>query len=122
MTVANSIDTSVFSQLIDSLGTFPARDSLYRTVEPVQTETGKGSSGGSYQDVDLSSYYSDIENSDLLTLVGENVKQASEALENAMMSALENGMSVEDVCNLKSCMAAYKASCYVAKSTFELSV
>jgi len=39
-----------------------------------------------------------------------------------MVSALENGMSVQDACNVNAALHAYHANCAVLKSTFELKI
>ena len=63
--------------------------------------------------MDLSGYYSTVE---------ENVVQSAKALDNAMVEAIQNGYSVQDACNIKLAEIAYKANCYVMKSTFELKI
>ena len=62
----------------------------------------------------------DIE--DLLTKAGQNVVTSAHALDEAMVNALANGYTVQDICNIKSAEFAYKANCSVFKSTFEISV
>ena len=78
-------------------------------------------------DVDLSNYYSNIRPEDLLNQVGRNVSKSAQDLDNAMVSALKNGFSVNDVCNIKLAQVAYKANAYVFNiankiSTFELKI
>ena len=111
------IDSSMYYNMIDSIGTFPTSASLYHTVEAAYSDAG-----GEEESVDLSDYYSDPERSDLFNDVAEMVKQSAEAVDNAMMAALENGMGVQDVVNMKLAMTAYKAMSQVAKSTFQLKV
>lgn len=73
--------------------------------------------------VDLSNYYNDVRPpEDLLTKAGQNVVDSAHALDNAMVNALANGYTVQDICNIKSAEFAYKANCSVFKSTFEISV
>lgn len=110
MNPISSIDSSIYSGLIESVQTFSTRQGLDRPVESVSENDSP---------VDLSGYY---QNTDLLTQVGENVAQSAEALNDAMVSALENGWSVQDVCNIKLAEQAYKANCKMFKSTFELRV
>ena len=48
--------------------------------------------------------------------------QAARDLDNAMVSALQNGYSVQDAVNIQLAKTAYEANARVAKSTFELSI
>lgn len=111
------IDSSMYLNMIDSIGTFPTRASLNQTVPAAYTQAEDFE-----EPVDLSNYYSDLANSDLLTEVANNVAQSAEDLDNAMIAALENGMGVQDAVNINCAMQAYKANAYVAKSTFELRI
>lgn len=110
------IDTSLYTNMIDNIGTFPSKTSLYQSVKPAYTEDDFSSP------VDLSNYYQNLANSDLLKEVANNVSASAEQLDNAMVAALENGMSVEDAVNINCCLNAYKANCKVAQSTFELRI
>jgi len=65
----------------------------------------------------------------LLANAGENVAKSAEDLDNAMVSAIENGYSVNDAVNIKLAQHAYAANCKVFNmiadmqtSTFELTV
>ena len=111
------IDSSVYAGLIDSIGTFPSKSSLTQAVPAAYTEAEDFSSG-----VDLSGYYSNIANSDLFREVANNVAESAATLDEVMVQALENGMSVEDAVNINCALHAYKANCAVAKSTFELKI
>ena len=111
------IDTSMYLNMIDSIGTYPTRASLNQTVSAAYTQAEDFE-----EPVDLSSYYSDLANSDLLEEVANNVAKSAEDLDNAMIAALENGMGVQDAVNVNCAMQAYKANAYVAKSTFELRI
>ena len=117
MSSISSIDTSIYSALIDSFYTMPSKDSYSKPVEAVDENISS-----SYESVDLSNYYSNIESTDLLTQLGQNVVRSAEELDNAMVSAIQNGFSVQDVCNMKLAEVAYKANCTVMKSTFELEI
>jgi len=111
------IDTSMYLNMIDSIGTFPSRASLTNTVPAAYTQPQDFE-----EPVDLSNYYSDLESSGLLEEVANNVAQSAEDLDNAMIAALENGMGIQDAVNINCAMQAYKANAYVAKSTFELRI
>lgn len=112
-----SVDTSIYSGLIDSVYTMPSKESYSKPVEAVEEEMPNG-----YESVDLSRYYSNVTPEDLLSQVGENVVKSAHDLDAALVSALQNGLTVNDICNIKSAQAAYKANCYVLKSTFELQI
>lgn len=115
MTVS-PIDSSTYSYIIDSIATFPRSTSLSQTVSAAYTEDDFSSP------VNLSNYYSDLENSDLLKEVANNVSESAENLDNVIMQALNNGMGIEDAINVNKALNCYKANCVVAKSTFELKI
>ncbi len=122
MSSISSIDTSVYSGLIESMQATSGKNA----PEVAKTPTFSSSDVDNSK-VDLSNYYSNIRPEDLLAQAGENVTKSAQDLDNAMVSALENGMGVNDVCNIKLAQAAYKANCAVFKaanemSTFELSI
>ncbi|MBE7703684.1 MAG: hypothetical protein E7Z89_06510 [Cyanobacteria bacterium SIG28] len=121
MSTITGIDNSVYAGLIES--SYP-RTML--PVEPYAADDGNADGGAYYSsssDVDLNNYYKDLEASgDLFNEVGQNVVQSLQALDQAMVNGLQNGMSVQDVCNIKLAKAAYGASCFVMKSTFELMI
>ena len=77
--------------------------------------------------VDLTNYYNEVKPEDLLTKTGRHVIESAQALDNTMVIAMQNGYSVQDVCNIRLAKMAYKASAYVFDSarkmtTFELDV
>lgn len=77
--------------------------------------------------VDLTNYYNEVKPEDLLTKTGRHVIESAQALDNTMVIAMQNGYSVQDVCNIRLAEMAYKASAYVFDSaskitTFELVV
>lgn len=103
-------------------------------VPAVQAESTseKSTYDGNYssddeQSVDLSNYYNDVRPEDLLTKAGQYFVESSKNLDNTMVVAMQNGYSVQDVCNIKLAEMAYKASAYVFDvaedmSTFALDV
>ncbi len=73
--------------------------------------------------VDLNSYYSNIQGSELYSDALSYVTQAEHNFGDAVMSALENGLNPQDAVNIQMAKAAYGASLKVAEvanSTFEL--
>ena len=122
MSSISSIDTSINSVLLEDLSSYtPSKTALDNRTPAVQNEESSH--------VDLSNYYSNIRPEDLLSQAGENVARSAEDLDNAMVSAIENGYSVNDAVNIKLAKLAYQANCTVfnaindmEKSTFELTV
>ena len=122
MSSISSIDTSISSGIIEVLSSYtPSRTALDSKTPAVTREDSST--------VDLSNYYSNIRPEDLLANAGENVAKSAEDLDNAMVSAIENGYSVNDAVNIKLAQHAYAANCKVFNmiadmqtSTFELTV
>lgn len=117
-----SIDTSIYSGIIEELSSYtPSRGALDNKTPAVTREESSS--------VDLSNYYSNIRPEDLFANAGDNVAKSAEDLDNAMVSAIANGYSVNDAVNIKLAKVAYQANCTVfnaindmQKSTFELTV
>lgn len=124
----SSIDTSFYPGLIE--GFAPKTTMPVPAVEAEKQEAGVYY-GGNYkaptENVDLSNYYNEVRPEDLLVKTGQNVIESAQALDNTMVIAMQNGYSVQDVCNIRLAEMAYKANAFVfdsvAKiSTFELDV
>lgn len=124
----SSIDTSFYPGLIE--GFAPKTTMPVPAVEAEKQEAGVYY-GGNYkaptENVDLSNYYNEVRPEDLLVKTGQNVIESAQALDNTMVVAMQNGYSVQDVCNIKLAEMAYKANAFVfdsvAKiSTFELDI
>ncbi|MCM1002989.1 MAG: hypothetical protein NC408_01460 [Candidatus Gastranaerophilales bacterium] len=117
MSEISAINSSFYPSLIDSVSPLYTGKSSFDAVEPVQKN---------YEEdrppVDLSGYYNELESSGLIEQVGQNVIQSAKVLDNAMAAAIENGYSVQDAVNIKLAQTAYKANCFVMKSTFELKI
>lgn len=111
------IDSSQYIALVSGIDTFPTRESLNATVAPAYTETEDFESMPNF-----SGYYSDPETTDLYAEVSNNVKNSAKALDNAMVSYIENGYGVQEAVNMNLALRAYQANCAVAKSTFELKI
>lgn len=108
MSDISAIGSNFYPSLIDSVSPLYTGKSSLNAVEPVKKNYEE-----EYPPVDLSGYYSNVE---------ENVVQSAKALDNAMVEALQNGYSVQDAVNIKLAEVAYKANSYVLKSTFELKI
>jgi hypothetical protein len=125
MSSISSIETSFYPGLIEGFSpqTTQAIPAVQR--EEVEDNAAKyyqgGGSSGENSDVDLSNYYSDIRPEDLLAQAGRNVSQSAEALDNAMVSAIENGLGVNEACNIKLAEMAYRANAYMFKTAAEVS-
>ena len=116
MSEISSVNTSFYSELVEG---FAPKTTL--AVPAIQTEQEGNASaylgGGSYsepqQEVDLSNYYNDVRPEDLLTKSGQYLVESAHRLDNTMVVAMQNGYSVQDVCNIRLAEMAYKASAYV---------
>lgn len=128
MSEISSVNTSFYPELLEG---FAPKTTL--PVPAVGTEPqGEASSfGGGYSepqaDVDLSNYYNEVRPEDLLTKSGQYFVESANKLDNTMVIAMQNGYSVQDVCNIRLAEMAYKASAYVfdvaeEMSTFALDV
>ena len=125
----SSLDNSLYPGLIEGFAP--------KTTEPVpavnrdEAESSATYYGGnsyeSNQDVDLSNYYNEIKPEDLLVKSGQYFIESAQRLDNSMIVAMQNGYSVQDVCNIRLAEMAYKASAYIfdvaeEMSTFALDV
>ena len=123
-------DTSFYPGLIEG---FSPKSTL--PVVPVETGSNKESSyyfkaekpAELNYEVDLNNYYSNIRPEDLLSQAGRNVVNSAENLDNAMVSAIQNGYGVNEACNIRLAELAYRANAFVLEvvneiSTFELDV
>ena len=116
MSEISSVNTSFYSELVEG---FAPKTTL--AVPAVQAEPNNGaasfSGGSSYSEpqaeVDLSNYYNDVRPEDLLTKSGQYFIESAQRLDNTMVIAMQNGYSVQDVCNIRLAEIAYKASAYV---------
>ena len=124
----SSVDTLLHSGLVE--GFAPKTTMPVPAVEAEKQEAGVYY-GGNYkaptENVDLNNYYNEVRPEDLLVKTGQNVIESAQALDNTMIIAMQNGYSVQDVCNIRLAEMAYKANAFVfdsvAKiSTFELDV
>ena len=117
----SSINTQLSPELLTS--SFPVPQTRHSTMAPV--EAIKNDSEQGYESYDFTSYNPDVEGGDPLTTAGNAVANSVGNLGDAMISALENGFSVQDACNIKLAQIAYKASCAVFKtaiSTFDIGI
>ena len=118
----SSIDTSLHPGLIE--GFAPKTTMPVPAVEAEKQEAGVYY-GGNYkaptENVDLSNYYNEVRPEDLLVKTGQNVIESAQALDNTMVVAMQNGYSVQDVCNIRLAEMAYKANAFVFDSVAEIS-
>ena len=70
--------------------------------------------------IDLSNYYNEVRPEDLLVKTGQNVVESAQALDNTMVVAMQNGYSVQDVCNIRLAEMAYKANAFVFNAVSEI--
>ena len=119
----SSLDTSLYSGLIE--GFAPKTTQPVPAVNTEEAEySGAYNGGSSYRnndEVDLSNYYNDVRPEDLLTKSGQYFIESSQRLDNTMVVAMQNGYSVQDVCNIRLAEMAYKASAFVFDAVSEMS-
>lgn len=80
---------------------------------------------------DLNEYYSklaaggyipaDYSHADPVATASSGVKQSAANLQNAMIEAVQKGMSIEHACNIRTAKAAYEANVRALKSTISVS-
>lgn len=125
MTSISSIETSFYPGLIEGFSPKSMQPVEAVGVENAGQNAGNSSrsyyEGDNFDDVDLSNYYSNIRPEDLLSQAGRNVTQSAEALDNAMVSAIQNGYGVNEACNIKMAEMAYKANAYMFKVASDVS-
>lgn len=125
MTSISSIETSFYPGLIEGFSPKSMQPIEAVGVQNSDQESGYSSrsnyEGDNFDDVDLSNYYSNIRPEDLLSQTGRNVTQSAEALDNAMVSAIQNGYGVNEACNIKMAEMAYKANAYMFKVASDVS-
>lgn len=129
MSEISAVNSYLYPELVELFS--PQTTQPIPAVQTEQAQEESSSSGGysarSGSDVDLSNYYNEVRPEDLLTKAGQYFIESSQNLDNTMIIAMQNGYSVQDVCNIKLAEIAYKASAYVFNvaenmSTFELDV
>lgn len=119
----SSLDTSLYPGLIEGFAP--------KTTQPVPAvNTNEADNSGAYygsssyknnDEVDLSNYYNEVRPEDLLVKSGQYFIESSQKLDNTMVVAMQNGYSVQDVCNIRLAEMAYKASAFVFDTASELS-
>ena len=125
MSEISSINTSFYPELVE--GFAPKTTLPVPAVETgVQENTAEYSGGGENSSdfsstVDLSNYYNEVRPEDLLTKSGQYLVESAGKLDNTMVIAMQNGYSVQDVCNIRLAEMAYKASAYVFDVAEEIS-
>lgn len=107
--------------------------SSYREVErePQEHQQVKTDERKESSQQDLNEYYSrlaaanyvpsDYSHADPVATASSGVKQSAANLQNAMIEAVQKGMSIEHACNIRSAKAAYEANVRSLKSTIEVS-
>lgn len=130
MTSISAVDTSFYPGLIE--GFAPNSTMPVPAVEAEPQQDGADYYGGGYSSedsdyVDLSNYYNEVRPEDLLTKAGQYLVESAQKVDNSMVVAMQNGYSVQDVCNIRLAEMAYKANAYVFDiatevSTFELKI
>ena len=117
----SSVNTSFYSEILE--GFAPQSTSAVPAVQAESVPQNSDSYRSTYaQDsVDLSNYYNEVKPEDILVKSGQYLVEASKNLDNTMVIAMQNGYSVQDVCNIKLAEQAHKAGAFVFKTANELS-
>lgn len=130
MSDISSIDTSFYSGLVEGFSPKTTLPVPVIEAEP-QGDASDYYGAENYNKeeayVDLSNYYNEVRPEDLLTKSGQYLIESAQKVDNTMVIAMQNGYSVQDVCNIRLAEMAYKASAYVFDvaeevSTFALDV
>lgn len=136
MSSISSIENSLYPQQIDAMFPVMPMDTLPKEVTPIQADNrGSGQDPQSNPDyaaakAAISNYYNVVKTDDFNTDIASNVRKSSEDLNNALLSALSNGMDAETATNIQRAKAAYMANVNVFNiyndtmkySTFEIEV
>ena len=130
MSEISSVDTSFYSGLVEGFAPttmLPVPAVRGDVLEGGTSNYAGATAGDSNDNVDLSNYYNEVRPEDLLAKTGQQVIESAQVLDNTMVIAMQNGYSVQDVCNIRLAEMAYKASAYVFDiaekiSTFQLDV
>ena len=129
MSDISSINTSFYPEL--AIGFEPTTTLPVPAVTTESSENYNGYSesysNNTNEDIDLSNYYNDVRPEDLLTKSGQYLVESRNRLDNSMVIAMQNGYSVQDVCNIRLAEMAYKVNAYVFDiaedmSTFNLKI
>ena len=123
MSSISSIDTSFYPGLIEGFAPKTLLPVLAVQAEEQSSAYGYAGNNSSNEEpeVDLSDYYDRVKPEDLLVKTGQSVVESAQALDNAMVVAMQNGYSVQDVCNIRLAEMAYKANAYVFDVANEIS-
>ena len=124
MSEISSVDTSLYSGLVEGFAPKTTLPVPAVEAEPQGESTGYYSTSdysNSNQNVDLSNYYNEVRPEDLLTKSGQYLIESAQKIDNTMVIAMQNGYSVQDVCNIRLAEMAYKAIAYVFDIASEIS-
>ena len=123
MSSVNAIDTSQYTTPISNLY---STESLVAAVDRAAYETAQTENVAAAEEeapsVDFRNYYSNVRPSELNSDVSTNFTKAAQDLDNAVINAVKNGMSLEDAVKIQAAKAAYTANASMLKSTFELDI
>ena len=133
MSSISSIENSLYPQQIDTMFPVMPMDTLPKEVEPIQADNRGGQNPESNPDyaaakAAISNYYNVVKTDDSNTDISSNVSKSAKDLDNALMSALSNGMDAQTAANIQRAKAAYMANVNVFNayndtmkySTFEI--
>lgn len=125
MSEISSIDTSFYPELAPGY----APKTLQSVVAIGNDRYSERLSANSYAndndyqkaDVNLNNYYAQTKIENFIAKAGSDLVASAERLDNTMVIAIQNGYSVQDVCNIRLAEMAYKASANVFDIAEEIS-
>lgn len=121
----SAVNTSFYPGLIE--GFAPTTTMPVPAVDTEEAQQGGGyyyneqQNSNAESEIDLSNYYNEVRPEDLLSKTGQSLIESAQALDNTMVIAMQNGYSVQDVCNIRLAEMAYKANAYIFDIASEIS-
>lgn len=126
MSEISSIQTKFSPETIE--GFIPK--TLHNIVPNAARQTSQRLENNSYLDgevdlqraeVNLNNYYANTNFGSWIVRAGQSFAASAERLDNAMVQAIQNGSSIQDVCNIRVADLAYKASARAFEAAKEMS-
>lgn len=125
MSEISSVNTSFYPELLEGyapnslLAIAPVgKDSL---TQDLRSKANTEDQENEDAENTVRNYYANTKIENWLTKVGNNLIQSAQELDNSMVSAINNGYSVQDACNIKRAEMAYKANAHIFNIAEEMS-
>ena len=123
MNSITSVDTSFYSELIEGFApkTLQAIAAVDENTTTRQVATSFNDGSKTDTEVNFKNYYDDVKIENWLSNLGNNVVNSIQNLNTTMMTAIQNGYTVQDACNIRLADIAYKANARVFDIASEIS-